>query len=78
SDDMELKIKTAIESLKESLLSENYLNIKSAYDLLQEISYKFAESIYGTKKKSSDSRTESEDDRSVLRIKPNTYENESE
>lgn len=58
SNDMNSRIDAAIETLKESLATNDYLNIKSAYDNLQEISYKFAESIYGKNKKSTDSESQ--------------------
>lgn len=65
-DDMETNIKNGIENLKESFSSDDYLTIKGAYDNLQEISYKFAEMIYGNKKTtSSDAASESDDEEEI-------------
>lgn len=65
-DDMETNIKNGIENLKESFSSDDYLTIKGAYDNLQEISYKFAEMIYGNKKTtSSDAASKSDDEEEI-------------
>ena len=54
SDDMRVKIEIAVDSLKKSLSSEEYVEIKKCYDSLQEVSYKFADFIYSNKQSNTD------------------------
>ena len=49
SDELRVRIEMAVDSLKQSLLTDEYNDIKNCYDSLQEVSYKFADYIYSNK-----------------------------